>query len=69
MSERADETAIASFPSRATAALATGALRASGISAWTEPETREGNRILVWVRTQQAREAREVLAACDRTWH
>lgn len=69
MIERADETAVASFPSRATAALATGALRASGITAWTEPETEGGARILVWVRTLQAREAREVLAACDRTWH
>ena len=62
MTDRADETVVASFPSRASAALAAGALRASGIPAWSEAEREPGCRFLLLVRTAQARAAREVLA-------
>lgn len=63
MTARADEIVVASFPSRAAAALAAGALRASGIASWSEAEDGAGHRFLLVVRTQAARAAREVLAA------
>ena len=63
MSDRAAEIVVASFPSHAAAALAAGALRASGIASWAEPEGDASHRILLLVRTPAAPTAREVLAA------
>ena len=63
MDDCTDEMVVASFPDHASAALAAGALRASGIDARPEAEGPEDGRILLWVKARSAHLARELLAA------